>query len=75
MTGTTGCNEIGAGYDQSGDQGQDITFDARFTSQVYCADEPPVLDRLSAVRHISGAASTRYLQGDNHQTIIELTRR
>ena len=75
MTGYTGCNEVTASYEQSGDQGQDITFRPGFTTQVACRDEPPLLDRLSAVRHVGGAGNTRYLLADDHQIIFELTRR
>ena len=76
VVGQTGCNEIGAGYEQSGDLGQDITFTGGSSSEVACPDgEPPLLDRLSTVRYVSGAGDRRYLLKEDDQVIFELRRR
>jgi heat shock protein HslJ len=76
MAADTGCNTISAGYEQTGDQGQDIIFKDALTTLVGCPDgEPQVLYPLSAVRHVSGAGNTRYLLSDDEQVLFELTRR
>jgi heat shock protein HslJ len=76
MTGQTGCNAIGASYEQSGDLGQDITFIGGSFSEVACPEgEPPLLDKLGTVRHVSGAGSSRYLLAEDDQVVFELQRR
>jgi heat shock protein HslJ len=75
LNGYTGCNWFTSSYEQSGGQGQDITFIGGGLTEVACQeDEPPLLDRLSAVRHVGGAGNTRYLLDDDDQIIFELTR-
>jgi hypothetical protein len=76
MAADTGCNTTSAGYEQTGDQGQDIVFRDALTTLIGCPEgEPHVQYPLSMVRHVSGAGNTRYLLSDDEQVLFELTRR
>lgn len=77
MTGTTGCNDVGGPYEQSGNQGQDLVFPrAQLGSTLaLCRDDPPLVTRLLEVRHVSGSGDVRYLHAANWMIVAELRRR
>jgi len=76
LTGTTGCNDIFGTYQQSGKNGSDLVFpsDELGASQVHCTDEPPILQRLTDVRHVNVSGGALYLHAENWMIIAELRR-
>lgn len=76
ITGTTGCNDVFGTYQQSGNTGQDLRFPRSKlgSTLVGCSDEPPLVSRLLAVRHVSGSAGIRTLHAANWMIVIQLRR-
>lgn len=70
-----GCNSGGGRYKQSATNGQDLTITGLYSTQAWCHDEIPLIQRLTDVRHISGSVNTRHLYASSDQVIIELQRR
>lgn len=73
LAGTTGCNSVFGTYINSA---RDLTFphDRLGGTLVGCSDEPPLVQRLLAVRHISGTGNVRYLHADSWMIIAKLDR-
>jgi heat shock protein HslJ len=77
LAATTGCNGVTAKYQQQGPDGRDVVPTRTNTTLVACAglgNEPPLLERLQAVRHVSEENGNLYLQDDNWATIATLVR-
>jgi hypothetical protein len=74
MTGSTTCNTITGRYVQSGPKGQDLRFLPRTlsTTLVGCSNEPPLMDALRNVRHLSWANNQHYLHAANWMILIAL---
>ena len=72
MSGNSGCNSIFGPYRLDGDD-LIFTYGQMGTTLVGC-DEPPLLQRLREVRHLSGEGDVRYLQSASRATIVELRR-
>lgn len=70
MNGTSGCNDIGADYTSDG---RDLRFDATtmFSTTVGC-EEPPLAERLLAVRHVSRDGDKIHLHAENWMIVVEL---
>jgi hypothetical protein len=77
VEGDSSCNAISGTYLQGGPGGHDLRFPRQqlSTTLVGCGDEPPLLSRLSHVRHVSGAPGMRYLKSGIGMVILELHRR
>jgi len=72
MSGDSGCNDLGGPYTQDG---ADLVFSPEMmTTLVGCKGEPPLMTRLLAVRHLSGAGDVRYLLDAADAKIAELHR-
>jgi heat shock protein HslJ len=72
MTGKSGCNGISGNYVLSG---RDITFDVdSLISTTAGCEEPPLLDRLLDVRHVSRVGDDRYLHAANWMIVMVLRR-
>lgn len=76
VRGNSSCNAISGTYLQGGPGGHDLRFPRQqlSTTLVGCTDEPPLLARLSHVRHVSGAPGVRYLKSGIGMVILELHR-
>lgn len=77
VQGNSTCNAISGTYLQGGQDGRDLLFPRNklTTTLVGCSGgEPPLLSRLSHVRHVSGARGVRYLRSAIGMVIIELRR-
>jgi len=76
LRGNSTCNAISGTYLQGGRDGRDLLFPRGrlSTTLVGCSGEPPLLSRLSHVRHVSGAPGVRYLRSAIGMVIVELRR-
>ncbi|MEZ0578015.1 META domain-containing protein [Nocardioides sp. MH1] len=80
VTGDTGVNSIFGRYEQGGADGEDLVFlpDKLGTTLVGCTDssgancEPPLLDRLLAVRHVSQVGKKVYLHAESWMIVAVL---
>jgi len=74
LTGTTGCNDIFGTYQQSGKNGSDLVFppDDLGSTLVGCPDEPPIIQRLTDVRHVNVSGGALTLHAENWMIIAEL---
>lgn len=69
MIGSSGCNEVGVTYRVDG---RDLRFvEPTYSSQVGC-DEPPLVERLFDVRHVSRDGDTIYLHAENWMIVVGL---
>lgn len=72
MTGSSGCNDVRAVYEA---EGRDLQFDAsNMMSTTVGCEEPPLAERLLAVRHVSRDGDTVYLHAENWMIVVGLTR-
>jgi len=76
ISGSTGCNSVFGTYKQSGTDGADLRFPREDlgSTLVGCTDEPPLIARLLAVRHVSGSPGVRYLHAEDWMIVVELRR-
>jgi heat shock protein HslJ len=75
VTGSSGCNDIFGGYTQSGEAGADVSIPSRsLGSTLVGCHEPPLLQRLGVVRHVSGSGDTRTLHGESWMIIVQMRR-
>lgn len=73
VSGSTGCNQISGTYRQDG---PDLRFDrgALGSTLALCTNEPPVVQRLLAVRHVSTASGHLHLHAANWMIVVDLVR-
>jgi hypothetical protein len=76
VTGSTTCNTVTGRYVQSGPKGQDLRFppNSLATTLVGCQDEPPLMQALLQVRHLSVGDGQDYLHAANWMIVIALSR-
>lgn len=71
VTGRTGCNDVFGSYEQ--DDGELVVPSEDLgTTLVGCTDEPPLVERLTAVRRVIGTAKERYLLDGQGALVAEL---